>query len=119
MELEASEKFFVDGKEHPAFLYFGRGHYLSINGKHSLYLNGVGLINTFRSRKATFERLKQIIENANIAIRVYRVSKYGGKKGKRILFAENKIERVDMTDAKGYMKVFNIDEWQKIALKPT
>ena len=115
MELTAPDKFFVGGKEHPAFLYFPRGHYLAMNGKHSLYMNGVSLISTFSSRKKAFVRLQEIVETANFPLRLYRVSKHGSKRGKRILFAENHTQRVDMTDAKGPCKVFNIKEWQKEA----
>jgi len=116
MEMEAPEKFYVNGKEHPAFLFFPRYHYLSAKKtKHSLYMNGVGLVSSFSSKKQTFARLREIVENANFPLRLYQVSKYGSKRGKRILFAENHTQRVDMTDAKGPMKVFNIEEWQKEA----
>jgi len=92
MEIEATEKFYVNGKDSPAFLYFPRGHYLSIDHKHTLYMSRVGLIATFGTRKKTLERLKEIIESANFPTRVYQVSKYGKKRGKRILFAENKVQ---------------------------
>lgn len=119
LEMEAPLKFYVNGKESPAFLLFPKWHFASTKSHHSLYLNNVGLIARFSSEKKALERLKQIVENANFALRVYKVSKYGRKRGKRILFAENTIQRVDMTDARGPMKVFNIDEWQNIALTPT
>lgn len=114
MEMEAVEKFFVDGKEKPAFLYFPRYHYLSAQKtKHSLYMNTVGLISTFSSKKKTFTRLREIVENANFPLRLNQESKYGRNKGKRIVFAENKVQRVDMTNVKGQMKVFNIEEWKE------
>ena len=85
MEMEAPEKFYVDEKEHPAFLIFPKYHYLCLDTKkHNLYLNGVGLIASFETRKALFERLKQIVENANFPIKVYQVSKFGKKRGKKI-----------------------------------
>ena len=115
MEMEAPETFFVNGKEHPAFLYFPRSHFLAMNGKHSLYMNGVSLISIFSSRKKAFDRLREIVASANFPLRLYRVSKYGSKRGKRILFAENHVQRVGMTDAKGACKVFNIREWQEEA----
>jgi len=115
MELEAPNKFFVGGREEPAFLLFPKYHYLSQNNKHTLYLNGVGLINTFTSEKKALERLKQIVENANFPIRVYKVSKHGRKQGKRILFAENDKQRIDLSNAKEgtFCKVFEIDEWKE------
>lgn len=115
MEMEAPEKFFVDEKEHPAFLMFPKHHYLALETKkHNLYLNGVGLIAAFRTRKQLFERLKQIVEHANFPIKVWQVSKFGRQRGKKILFAENHIERVDMTNAKGPCRIFNIDEWNHL-----
>ena len=115
LEDEAPEKFYVDGKEHPAFLYFHRQHWASQRGKHTIYMNGVGVIDSFGSKKKAFARLKEIVEHAYFAIRVYQVSRTGRNKGKRILFAENTIQRVDMTNAKGPMKVFEIDEWKRLA----
>jgi len=120
MEIEATEKFYVNGKDSPAFLYFPRGHYLSIDHKHTLYMSRVGLIATFGTRKKTLERLKEIIESANFPTRVYQVSKYGKKRGKRILFAENKVQHLQLDAEKvvdgAMVKVFNIDEWKTITL---
>lgn len=118
MEMEAPEKFFVNEKEHPAFLMFPKHHYLALETKkYNLYLNGVGLIASFRTRKQLFERLKEIIEQANFPIKVFQVSKFGNQRGKKILFAENQRERVDMTNARGPCRVFNIDEWGHLAPK--
>ncbi len=118
MEMEAPEKFFVDEKEHPAFLMFPKYHYLALETKkHNLYLNGVGLIAGFRTRKKLFERLKEIIAHANFPIKVFKVSKFGKQRGKKILFAENKTERVNMTNARGPCHTFNIDEWNQLVPK--
>lgn len=113
LEMEAPEKFYIDGKEHPAFLYFPRYHWASREKKHTLYLNGVGVINTFGSKKKALERLKQIVESAYFAVRVYQVSRTGRNKGERILFAENTIDRVDKTRLNAPMKVFEIEEWTR------
>lgn len=118
MELEAREKFFVNNKEYPAFLYFPKYHYLSAEKSyHSLYLHTVGLINIFSSRQKAFERLKQIVENANFPLKLYQMSKYGRNRGKRILFAENKIQQVPLEPERvvegAVVKVFNITEWEK------
>ena len=115
MEMEAPSKFCVGGREQSAFLLFPKYHYLSQNNKHTLYMNMVGLINTFTSEKKALERLRQIVENANFPVRVYKVSKYGRNKGKRVLFAENHEQRIDLTNAKedAFCKVFEIDEWKE------
>jgi len=113
LEEEAPQKFYVDGKENPAFLLLPRGHWASSKSMHTLYLNSISVIDTFTSEKKALERLTQIVENANFAVRVYRVVKYGRNRGKRILFAENTVERMDKTKLIGPARVFNIDEWQK------
>ena len=115
LEMEAPDKFFIDGKDVPAFLLFPKHHFASRHG-YTLYLNRVGVIASFSSNKKALERLKEIVERANFPMRLYRVRKYGGKRNKRILFAENKKQRVDMTDAKGPCRMFNIDEWEPVRL---
>ncbi len=110
MEMEAPLKFFVGGADKPGFLLFPRGHWASIKGGHSLYLNRVGLIAQFPSRKKALARLKEIVENANFPVRVYQVSKYGRNKEKRFLFAENTVQRI-MPKEGCPTKVFNISEW--------
>jgi hypothetical protein len=117
MEMEAPEKFFINGAEQPGFLLFPKYSYLTLNNKVSLYMNGVGLIANFKTEKQAKERLKQIVETANFPTRVYQVSKTGSRRGKRILFAENTIQRVEPTE--NPCKVFNISEWQDIALENT
>jgi len=121
MEMEAPEKFFVNQKEHPAFLAFPKHHYLSVvRNRYNLYMNGVGLIASFGSEKALLERLKRIVENANFPIRVFRMSKHGRKKGQRTFFAENEIQRISIQTQGNdedirHVKVFNIKEWEVLA----
>ena len=119
MEMEAPEKFYVNGKDRPAFLLFPRGHWTSTKNGHSLYMNNVGLIGVFSSQKKAVERLKQIIQNANFPVKIYQVSKYGRKRGKHIFFAENTVQKVPLTPELvtegAYVKVFNIKEWEGLA----
>ena len=118
LESEAPEKFYVNGKEMPAFLLFHKYHWASQNKKYTLYLNRVGVIAEFTSQKKALERLKLIVENANFPVRVHRLSRTGRYKDKRILFAENTVERIDRETLRGPCKVFNIDEWQEVKLAP-
>jgi len=111
MELEAPRKFFVNGAEHPAFLLFPKYHYCSTKGKVSLYMNSVGLIATFTSERKALDRLKEIIEKANYPCRISQSSKYGKDKGKRFIFAENKIQRWSEPDPDKPARTFNIEEW--------
>ena len=117
LEIEAPEKYCVDGKESPAFLLFPKGSIGSMDHKVSLYMNSVGLIANFTSKKKAKARLKQIVENANLPMRVYQISKYGTRRRKRILFAENKVQRVELGE--NPCRAFNIEEWREIALTPT
>lgn len=111
MEMEAPEKFYADGRDRAAFLLFPKSHWLSVEKGYSLYLNTVGLIKSFSTRKKALERLKEIIESANFPVRVYKVDKYGIKAGERIFFAENNVQKIPLKP-KRCMKVFNIDEWE-------
>ena len=111
LEMEAPLKFYVDGKEKPAFLLFPKWHWASTKTHHSLYMNGVGLVGKFSSERKALEHLKGIVENANFVLRLYKVNKFGRKRGKRIFFAENPIERIDKTTLKNPCKVFNIESW--------
>lgn len=113
LEMEAPERFHINGKEKPAFLLFPKWHFASTKNHYSLYMNTVGLIARFTSKKKALERLRRIVETANFPVRVYKVSKYSQKQGKRVLFAENTIQRMEFTE--NPTKVFNIDEWQKEA----
>jgi len=110
LEMEAPLKFYVDGKDKPAFLLFPKWHWASTKTQHSLYMNGVGLITKVSSEKKALMRLKEIVENANFALRLYKVSKFGSKRGKRILFAENTVERIDKNTLQNPCKTFNIEE---------
>lgn len=115
--MEAQEKFFVDGKDQPSFLLFPKYSCLAVNNKVSLYMNRVGLIANFKTEKQARERLRQIVENSNFPVRVYQVSKTGQKRGKRIMFAENKVQRVELSE--NPCKTFNVEEWSEIKLVPT
>jgi len=107
LESEAPYKFFVDERKDPAFLLIPKWHYLSLGGW-ELYLNHVGRICRLRSRQQALDRLREIIENANVPVKVYSVS---GKR--RTLFAENEITRISLEKATEPItfRVFNIDEW--------
>lgn len=118
LEMEAPEKFFIGDAEHPAFLVFPKYHWASTKTAHSLYLNTVGLIATFSTRKKAFDRIKELVENANYPLRLYRVSKFGGKRGKHIFFAKNAVGKINLTEAKGPVRAFDIKEWKHITLKP-
>lgn len=111
LEMEAPQKFYMDGKDHPAFLLFPKFHWASSKSMHTLYMNGVGVINTFTSERKALARLVGIVEEANFPVRVYRLSKTGRSKGKRILFAENKVQRIDKEKIRSPTRVFNIEEW--------
>jgi hypothetical protein len=117
LELEAPEKFFVDGKESPAFLLFPKWHFASTKSYCSLYLSRVGLIGRYSSMKKALARLREIVENANFAVKVYQVSKHGRRRGKRRLFAENTVERIDRSQIKAPTRTFNIEEWSGVEVE--
>ena len=112
VESEAPEKFFVNDAKSPAFLLFPKYHYLAQQNKVTLYLSSIGVINTFKTEKLALERLKQIVETANYPCKVFQVSKTGKQKGKKVLFAENKVQRWATPEADKPARTFNIVEWE-------
>lgn len=115
MEMEAPDKFYVDSATSPAFLLFPKGHLLSLlkNG-YNLYLNNVGLISAWKTRKRALERLRAIVENANFPVNVYHVKKTHSKREQRVLFAKNTVTRVDRSTLTALVKTFEIDEWSNL-----
>lgn len=77
MESEAPDKFFVGDAERPGFLLFPRYHFLAHENKWTLYMNSVGLIDTFSTMDKALERLRQIIATAKASVKVFRTSKTG------------------------------------------
>lgn len=88
MESEAPDKFFVGDAERPGFLLFPRYHCFAHENKWTLYMNSVGLIDTFSTMDKALERLREIIATAKTSVKVFKASKTGRDRNKRILFAE-------------------------------
>jgi len=104
-EAIALEKYYVEleGEERklePAFLtiYFKEKGY-------GLFVNGVGLIKFFSSRKKLHEYLKKLVENANFPLKLWK-----GLRARKP-FAINTVQRV--TPSELPCKVFNIPEWER------
>ena len=69
---------------------------------------GLGLYGTYPSHKKAMETLKTVIENAFLPVKVYRTTRHRKTK---VLFAENKISRVDLskvTDDDVPVKLFDL-----------
>jgi len=111
---EASARFYVEKDDilakGPAFLYYPRHDPWAWKSRCTIYVNGIGVLDTYTSEKKALQRLKEIIENANFPLKVYKVSTR-----KPVLFAENKVQRIDpsqiLEDCS--VKVFNIPEWKR------
>jgi len=109
----AVEKFYIqkeDGTLHdkPCFIVIDDYPNVKTN-RYSLWLFKVGLIGQYPSKRKVLQKVKEIVENANFPVKVFR-----GKHSRKP-FAENKICRVDISRIKegAYVKVFNIPEWEK------
>jgi hypothetical protein len=88
MEIEAPDKFYIDDHDKPAFLMFPKYHHFSPwKGYVTLWMNRVGLIGKYKSKREALEKIHEIVGKASKPIRLYRVSSYGRNRGKRILFA--------------------------------
>jgi len=101
----AFEKYYIeiDGRigEGAAFLIikYPRGY--------GLFLNKVGLIRFFKSLRQARKRIKELVENANFPLAVWRDPVRDRKP-----FAENKVWRIKPKPGV-YFKAFNIEEWEK------
>jgi len=82
LESNASERYFVDGAEEPAFL-IGRGPW-AINGCWTLYMNHVAALGSFTSLGKARERLLEMIRGAKKTVKVFRETRRS-----RRLFAES------------------------------
>ena len=100
-------EFYVGNAEKPAFLIVCTEH-----KKHQLLMNTVGVIDTFKNNKRAQDRLRVIVENANIPVTVFRKAAHRNKK---VLFAENKVLRIKLPERDDVpYKVFEIPEWKVV-----
>jgi hypothetical protein len=83
LESNASERYFVDAAEEPAFL-IGRGPW-AINGCWTLYMNRVAALESFTSCQKARELLLKMVQGAKKPVKVFRET----RRGKR-LFAESR-----------------------------
>ena len=102
-------RFYVDNRDKAGFLIISKWSALNSSKQHELMMNGVGLIKRFKTEREAKNRLKQIVENANIPVRVYE-----DKRNKRVLFAENTTERIGKIKTGCSFKVFEIPEWGEL-----
>jgi hypothetical protein len=101
--------FHVNGTGKPGFMIFPHPHFHSGNKAIVLFMNHVGLIGCYPTRKKAEIRLQEIIEKANYPVRVYR--KYHGRIQ---MFAENTVKRKpDPLPESAGQKVFEIPEWRE------
>ena len=84
------DEFYINDKNEPTFLIICTQHYPS---KWQIYIRGLGTLNTYSSHAKALNRLKEIVENANVPVEVYRKTKHRKKK---LLFAENKETRINL-----------------------
>jgi len=87
LESEACERYFIDDAEKPAFLLLSKHNPLS-HGGFELYMNYVARLGRFSSMKKAEDKLREVISKARRPLKVFKVSKWGRKKGKRQFFAE-------------------------------
>jgi len=91
------EEYYINDKTQPAFL-------LSWTDpkKWQLLVNHLGIIGTFPNRAKARAKLKDIIENANVPVVVWRYSKHH----KKLLFAKNDVTRIELKGENPF-RVFN------------
>ena len=86
----------------PAFLIYEKG----------LYLNGVGKIASFRSKVAIWRGIKELVENANYPMRLWR-SREPRKNEKPFAINYNYRNIPENPNPEAPIKAFNIKEWEK------
>lgn len=103
-ELIAIEKYHIEingeRKTSPALLV------ISFNKKYCLYLNHIGKIGCYKSKKEVHNKIKELVETANYPLKLWK-----GLKSKKP-FAENTQHRVDVSKINAPLRVFNIPEWR-------
>jgi hypothetical protein len=77
LESNASERYFIDAAEEPAFL-IGRGPW-AINSEWTLYMNHVAAIGSFTSLGKAREQLLKMIQEAKKPVKVFRETRRGKK----------------------------------------
>lgn len=97
-------EFYVNDSKEPAFLICS-----TEPRRNHLLMNKVGKIGEYGSLKKAKDRLKDIIETANIPVKVFSVS----RRGKKALFAANTVSRVHLKEDCP-CKVFEIREWNNL-----
>ncbi len=103
-------EFYVNTAKEPAFLITSTNR-----TQNQLLMNTVGKIGTYTSLKKAKDRLKEIVESANIPVQVFSKTRHRGMKK---LFAENKILRIKIPEKEDMpYKVFEIPEWNSIVSK--
>ncbi len=91
----------------PAFLIVPLGE------AYILILNNVGVIARYKRLKEAQNRIKELVENANYPMMVYR-KKHNGKVSPHP-FAENLVQRVQPpTESDIPVKAFEIKEWEAL-----
>ena len=97
LESEASERYFINDAEKPAFLLLDKWNPLS-HGGYELYMNHVCLLCRVKSKKQALAKLDKMLETARIPLTVWKETKRGGKT-KRVLYATlEKLKEKGMTD---------------------
>ena len=87
VESEAYEKYYINDAPEPGILILHKNHFLS-DGKFTLLLNHVGIISQTKTEKEIQEKLLELLNKATIHIKVFKISKIGRYKGKKVLFWE-------------------------------
>ena len=86
LETEASERYFIDDAEKPAFLILNRHNPLS-HGYFELYMNHVSRVARCKNHKEIIAKLDKILSTARKPIRVYLQKRKGLSYGDKKLYA--------------------------------
>ena len=107
MEALAREKYYIGTVDKPAFLIY------QSKRNYGLYLNSVGLINSYPSLKKARDRIKSLVENANYPMMVF---KGKPKASTKKPFAMNEKSSEMYLNAKEdcMVRAFNIEEWKPL-----
>lgn len=107
----ASEEYWIETEEglasKPAF------YIVESDGRYNLILNSLGSIKIYHKLKNAQDRIRELVENANYPMKVYRKTRRGKIRVNAKPFAVNTVQRMEPKED-APIRAFNIKEWETL-----
>lgn len=87
IEGEADEKYYIDDAPDPAVLLLTKGNFLA-RRSWQVYINRLTRVTSTKEESEAREKIEQIFNSCKKRIKVFKVLKYGRRRGEKILHGE-------------------------------